>query len=218
MPDVSIPSDQYERLQTVCDDLEAIHVGAYGTVRPIDAIEYLLDTYSPPDSEAGQKELNESSSESTDLAGAGEGSELEAVTDIDGVGEVTADALAEAGFPTIDAIRTADSDELTAADGVGSNQAADIVAAVAASPAETSKPASQNTTATGDATSRSAVGSTAESAAATLQQAMSLLDAHDGKWREASGDAPYEVDLPDGSVEPVRTKDDIKRLLFQHWE
>jgi hypothetical protein len=51
----------------------------------------------------------------------------------------------------------------------------------------------------------------------TLQQAMSLLDQHDDKWRESGGDEPYEVDLPDGSTEAVRTKDDIKRLLFKHW-
>ena len=47
---------------------------------------------------------------------------------------------------------------------------------------------------------------------------MSLLRTHDDKWRKASsGDAPYEVDLPDGSTEGVRTKDDVKRLLFKHY-
>jgi hypothetical protein len=46
---------------------------------------------------------------------------------------------------------------------------------------------------------------------------MNLLSAHDDKWREASGDARYEVDLPDGNVESARTKDDVRALLFKHY-
>jgi hypothetical protein len=44
-----------------------------------------------------------------------------------------------------------------------------------------------------------------------------LLDEHDDRWRESDGDNPYEVDLPDGSTESVRTKDDVRRLLFRHY-
>ena len=51
-----------------------------------------------------------------------------------------------------------------------------------------------------------------------LQQMMSLLETHDDKWRKAaSGDAPYEVDLPDGGTESARTKDDVKRILFTNY-
>ena len=52
---------------------------------------------------------------------------------------------------------------------------------------------------------------------AMLNEMMSLLDTHDDKWGESSGDERYAVDLPDGSTEHVRTKDDVKALLFEHY-
>jgi hypothetical protein len=54
--------------------------------------------------------------------------------------------------------------------------------------------------------------------AATLNSMMNLLDAHGDKWREADGgEAKYEVDLPDGSTEAARTKDDVKAVLFKQY-
>lgn len=50
-----------------------------------------------------------------------------------------------------------------------------------------------------------------------LNAMMSLLDTHADKWREGDGDARYEVDLPDGSVETARTKDDVRALLFKNY-
>jgi len=50
-----------------------------------------------------------------------------------------------------------------------------------------------------------------------LNAMMSLLDTHDDKWREGDGDVRYEVDLPDGSVETARTKDDVRALLFRNY-
>ncbi|ELZ53435.1 MULTISPECIES: hypothetical protein [Halorubrum] len=50
-----------------------------------------------------------------------------------------------------------------------------------------------------------------------LNAMMSLLDTHADKWREGDGDARYEVDLPDGSVETARTKDDVRALLFRNY-
>jgi hypothetical protein len=52
---------------------------------------------------------------------------------------------------------------------------------------------------------------------AMLDEMMSLLDTHDDKWGESSGDERYAVELPDGSTENVRTKDDVKALLFKHY-
>jgi hypothetical protein len=52
---------------------------------------------------------------------------------------------------------------------------------------------------------------------AMLNEMMSLLETHDDKWGESSGDERYEVELPDGSSEQVRTKDDVKALLFKHY-
>ncbi|WP_096393358.1 hypothetical protein [Halorubrum trapanicum] len=53
--------------------------------------------------------------------------------------------------------------------------------------------------------------------AGQLDAMMSLLDTHGDKWREADGDARYEVDLPDGGVETARTKDDVRALLFKNY-
>jgi len=50
-----------------------------------------------------------------------------------------------------------------------------------------------------------------------LDAMMSLLDTHGDKWREGDGDVRYEVDLPDGSVETARTKDDVRALLFKNY-
>ena len=44
-----------------------------------------------------------------------------------------------------------------------------------------------------------------------------MLDEHDDKWRESGGDEPYEVDLPDGRTDSVRTKDDVRQLLFRYY-
>ncbi len=60
--------------------------------------------------------------------------------------------------------------------------------------------------------------SDADDGASRLNAMMNLLDAHGDKWREAtSGDEKYEVDLPDGTTENVRTKDDVRALLFRHY-
>ncbi|MFD1633737.1 hypothetical protein ACOZ4L_12960 [Haloplanus ruber] len=50
-----------------------------------------------------------------------------------------------------------------------------------------------------------------------LNEMMSLLDTHDDKWDESDGDERYAVALPDGTTEQVRTKDDVKALLFKHY-
>ncbi len=46
---------------------------------------------------------------------------------------------------------------------------------------------------------------------------LSLLDTHSDKWHSADGDARYEIELPDGSVESARTKDDVRATLFKHY-
>ncbi|TKX60172.1 hypothetical protein EXE44_01350 [Halorubrum sp. SS7] len=65
--------------------------------------------------------------------------------------------------------------------------------------------------------SEDAAGGSDDGGAGQLDAMMSLLDTHADKWREADGDARYEVDLPDGSVETARTKDDVRALLFRNY-
>lgn len=51
-----------------------------------------------------------------------------------------------------------------------------------------------------------------------LSAMMNLLEDHDGKWRQTEDeDGNYEVDLPDGGVEVVRTKPDVKAVLFEYY-
>lgn len=229
MPELSVTEEQLRRLRSVCSDLETAYVGPYGRVQPEDALEYLLDTYTPPEegeaaTAAGGAPADAGSGPAVDAPGDGDGGDGGGdaggvddgdLTAIEGVGEVTAAALEEAGFESLSAIEAADPAALTEAEGVGEKQAVDIVAAVA------DMDRGGSDAAAGDGGSGAAgpgAGDPASNSPAdTLQQAMSLLDAHDDRWREGSGDEPYEVDLPDGSTEAVRTKDDVKRLLFKHW-
>lgn len=66
-----------------------------------------------------------------------------------------------------------------------------------------------------------AVGSDADadSGGSRLQRMMGLLDQNEDKWEERESDeGKYAVTLPDGSVESARTKDDIRSLLFKHYD
>lgn len=52
-----------------------------------------------------------------------------------------------------------------------------------------------------------------------LTAMMNLLETHADKWDEAeSEDARYVVSLPDGDEEHVQTKDDVRAVLFQHYQ
>ena len=76
-----------------------------------------------------------------------------------------------------------------------------------------------------EATSKSTGTSTETTATKTVSESTSdmsgvfdLLDEHADKWRESDGEVPYEVDLPDGSTEAARTRDDIKTMLFKQYQ
>jgi predicted flap endonuclease-1-like 5' DNA nuclease len=227
MPELSVSEAQLQRLESVREDLEAAYVGPYGTISREEALEYLLDTYTPPtehdaEADAAAAETGDEPAESdpeTEATGSDADDDVQSVgdlTEIVGVGEATAEALAAAGFGSIADVRDADPAELTAADGIAEKQAIDIKAEVA----DFDGAGSDDGTDAEDGGDTDAAGpgeTEDESPENTLQQAMSLLEQHDDKWRESSGDEPYEVDLPDGGTEAVRTKDDIKRLLFKHW-
>ncbi len=50
-----------------------------------------------------------------------------------------------------------------------------------------------------------------------LNAMLNLLETHDDKWQKTAGDARYEVELPDGSTESARTKDDVRAVLFKNY-
>jgi hypothetical protein len=55
--------------------------------------------------------------------------------------------------------------------------------------------------------------------ASRLERMMGLLDDHEDVWEQSeSEEGRYAVTLPDGSTERVRTKDDVRALLFQHYD
>lgn len=52
-----------------------------------------------------------------------------------------------------------------------------------------------------------------------LQRMMGLLDEHGDAWEQTDNEeGRYAVTLPDGTTEHVRTKDDVRALLFQHYD
>ncbi|MFB6295397.1 MAG: hypothetical protein ABEH66_00965 [Halobacteriales archaeon] len=52
-----------------------------------------------------------------------------------------------------------------------------------------------------------------------LNAMMQLLEEHDEAWEEVDSDqGKYAVTLPDGDTEHVRTKDDVRALLFRHYD
>jgi len=150
MPTIEVTDEQRDRLDALREELAEEFVGRYGTVRPRDAVEYLLDQHGNGDvrTEGVDPEADGETEESTD-----EGSD----------GETSADS---------------GGDE----DGGGGDDPV------------------------------------ADSGEDRLSAMMRLLDDHEGKWRETdSEDGNYEVDLPNGEVTVVRTKDDVRAALFKHY-
>lgn len=70
----------------------------------------------------------------------------------------------------------------------------------------------------GHAVETDGVGTDGAADETRLNSVMSLLDDNAEVWREASGgEEKYEVDLPDGTTERARTRDDVRALLFEHY-
>ncbi len=158
MPEIEVTADQHDRLRDLQRRLEAEMASPYATVRPDDAVAYLLDRY------------------------AADGEVV-----LDGVADASADA--------------------------GDERGDDAPADPGASEAPNGGPtADGDETGDGsDATRTSASGSDLPSGP------MSLLADHEDVWSEGSGEARYEVELPDGSVEEARTRGDVRALLFEHY-
>lgn len=52
-----------------------------------------------------------------------------------------------------------------------------------------------------------------------LEAMMELLETHDDKWEQTdSAEGRYAVTLPNGDVDHVRTQDDVRTLLFKHYD
>jgi hypothetical protein len=243
MPTIEITEAQQDRLEDVRAELEDHRLGPYGTIRTVDAVEFLLDHYetgvdltedSPGDDQrAGRPEAPDSEDEpagdaerkpeddAEDEAGTGEDTgadedektdEAEAAEDEDDDGNEEdgqadddeadggeADNEADDGEADTDA----DDDEADneADDGEADNEADDDEADDDEAGDEAGDEAEEG----GDSSGR-------------LNAMMQLLDEHDDKWEESdSENGKYDVTLPEGTTESVRTKDDVRALLFKHY-
>lgn len=208
MPAISITDDQRERLRWIQaqleDDIE------YGHVRPRDALEFLLDRAD----EAGER------SSATDTGREETTSESDANADADAASTTTSadtagrtggfvvmnggDVAASGGVAGLDTART----EAVSADADGGDDRVET----------TEDAAGSERTATGDGDENAERDDDGDDDETRLNSVMSLLDDHDGKWRETGGgEEKYEVDLPDGGAERARTKDDVRAVLFRHY-
>ncbi|MFB6079404.1 MAG: hypothetical protein ABEJ81_00130 [Haloferacaceae archaeon] len=195
MPDIEITEDQRDRLHAVQEALAADVVGKYGHVRASDAVEYLLDRYEA------------------------DGDEPDA-----GAGSIDAPTGNEGAPETVDADGTDGTGDDDGTDGTGDDATDDTGGDDGSADGRTGDGA---TDATGSDDTGGDDGSTDEGAgpaavaggdAAELDAMMNLLADHDDRWRESdAADARYEVDLPDGTTEHARTKDDVRGLLFRHY-
>jgi hypothetical protein len=207
MPTIEITEDQQDRLEDVRTELENRRLGPYGTIRTVDAVEFLLDHYetgvdltedSPGDDQrAGRPEAPDSEDEP---AGDAERKPEDDAEDEAGTGEDTgadedektdeSEAAEDEDDDGNEEDGQADDDE--ADDGEADNEADDDEAGDEAEEG-------------GDSSGR-------------LNAMMQLLDEHDDKWAESdSENGKYDVTLPEGTTESVRTKDDVRALLFKHY-
>ena len=192
MPDIEVTEDQRERLRDVQEALADEVVGKYGIVRTRDAVEYLLDRYEADDGiepNVVEEDAEPASAVETDDAADGESDASDDESEDGSEEPGDGDGEREDGA---DEESEEEDDEDDADAGDEESEEEDDEDDADADPA---------TNGGGD----------------MLSAMQSLLDDHDDKWGEGSGDDRYEVELPDGSTESARTKDDVRALLFEHY-
>lgn len=219
MPELSITERQHDRLEEVRQEVEAAYVESYGETRPQDAIEYLLDTYTPPEERAvvaayeevataTYPTLQQIASDVEDVPGSG----IEAA-------EMRGRLLAALGPETL-------AERLQAVETEADDEASDGEPDLDSPSRTQAGPPADESTVDGNDGDGSAPAAQAESSSddqtdapstSPLASVNKLLDDHAEKWRKGEGDAPYEVDLPDGTTKAARTKDDVRQLLFRHY-
>jgi hypothetical protein len=239
MPEISITEEQRERLEVVREDVEAAFVDSYGYIPIEDAIQYLLDTYTPPEERgavdayepiatAEYPQLQRVASEVSEVPGSGIDADemrgkllaelgveefaarLDATSDADPDGAPTTDA--DPG-PTESPAADTGSEGSTAGTGSSSGSGS-ATPASSVSSGDTQSGSESKVGTPGSGGSGVSVDAAGDDPLAAVNR---VLDEHDDKWRESGGDEPYEVDLPDGTIESARTRDDVRQLLFRHY-
>lgn len=243
MSSIEITDEQHDRIIALRDELEAIHAGHYTSVTLPDVVAYLLDLADAVDDTDRQAEITAGddtadpsrsfpreeleaelknrnrqhgeSDESTpmdlysiaaeyEISGRSNMAKQELITAIlDTVEHRYTDPLApvDIDFPDTISDNPEPDDADVKSDAADDAELADTESDAAddAEPADTESDAAD------------------ESGAGQLNAMLDLLNTHSDKWRPGDGDARYEVELPDGNVEPARTKDDVRAILFKHY-
>lgn len=219
MPEITLSKQQVEYLEGLREHIAEEHVGPYGHVRMRDAVQFLVDRY---EAEADAERATVRRAVEDCLA-AQSYQELQSLAaDVDGVepggkAEELRERLVEAKVDEIlaDAVSHSsdggetdlDRDERSDATQGDSENAAPSGDGSAGS----SGPSSTGSETTADEGSRGG--------SSRLERMMGLLDDHDDHWEETDSDeGRYAVTLPDGAVEHVRTKDDVRATLFKHYD
>jgi len=172
MPTIEITEEQRERLEAVRAELEEHRLGPYGTIRTVDAVEFLLDHYETG-AELGHSVEDEPNGDEAEGDDEPEGE--------DGGDEPNGDEAEGDDEPD------EDDQEEDHGDETGEEEDEDG-------------------------------GDEADDDPGRLNAMMQLLEEHDDKWEESdTEDGKYAVTLPDDTTEHVRTKDDIRALLFKHY-
>jgi hypothetical protein len=237
MPEISLTESQYEQLEAIRADVETAFVDTYGHARLEDAVDYLLDTYTPPDERdsvvvaegyeriatAEYPELQHIAAEVPDIPGSGIDADEMRGKLLSELGPTElAERLADAGDDTEDrAEAVADEEGEAVADDETAEDTSPATADADADADATADDDEAGTAEAGDEDAESTVTAASnplDDAGDALSMANQLLREHDDKWRRTEdGEAPYEVDLPDGTTEGVRTKDDVRQYLFKNY-
>jgi hypothetical protein len=269
MPQIDIPTDEFDRLEELSAALADEYAGEYASVTNADAIAFLLDLAasledpyrvpvdrSDPVDDRGADEPRPS--ERTDVDDPGDGfprDRLEAVLrernreggddemdlyaiaaeyDVTGRSEMTKDELIDAilaetrerytdPFAPVDIPFPPERDGSVSDADAGSTGQSDETgpASENGGPDDGNGRDDENDRDNGDngdvSGADTANGAAEGGGDAQLDAMLHLLDTHDDKWSRSDGDARYEVELPDGTHESARTKDDVRALLFKHY-
>lgn len=245
MPTIEITDEQHDRIKTLREELAAKHSTQYTSVTLIDVVSYLLDlceAIDDPQQEAdvqeGEPTADETSTNTKTPTAANHSFprdklearleernlrysesdpdmpmdlyEIATVYDVSGRSNMTKQELITA---ILDAAETLYTDPFAPVD-IESPFAGKESKAVdtAAVPDTDSGDTSDSDTDTEVSTHADETGDDEQ-----LDAMLSLLETHSDKWSSADGDARYEIELPDGTIESARTKDDIRATLFKHY-
>jgi len=240
MPSIEITDDQHDRITTLREEIAASHASSYTSVTVPDTVAYLLDladTVEDPDRQADSEallsaattnntepvtetedthsfpreqiktRLQERNRQDTD-SNSDEPMDLYSIAaayDISGRSNMTKAELVTA---ILDVIERRYTDPLAPID----IDFPDPNSSVDATSADTT---TESNTANTDASTTDSPDDSGDDG--QLNAMLNLLDTHSDKWQSADGDTRYEVELPDGSVESARTKDDVRATLFKHY-